>query len=64
MAWWITTKLLLLRQKARSLHIKNRLNGELGHRTANMADPRGLQCTIIGAKIFTLVYINFQRKDS
>jgi hypothetical protein len=53
MAWWITTQLIFLRHDARSLHMKNHLNGELGHRMANMDTPWGLQCTIIGAKMFT-----------
>jgi hypothetical protein len=42
------------RQDAISLHMKNHLNGGLGHLMAIMDTPWGLQCTIIGAKMFIL----------
>jgi hypothetical protein len=46
-------KTVFLRQVAISLHIKNRLNGKLGHLMANMANLLGQQCTITGVKKFT-----------
>jgi hypothetical protein len=53
MVSWITTKRLLLRQGAKSLHMRNQEKDELGHPTENMDTLWAQQCITTGVKMYT-----------
>jgi hypothetical protein len=53
MASWITTRQLLLRQDAESLHTRNQESDALGHPTGSMDIHWVPQCIIIDVKIYT-----------
>jgi hypothetical protein len=53
MASWITTKRLLLRQDAKSLHTRNQENDATGSPTGNMDIPWAQQCIITSVKMST-----------
>jgi hypothetical protein len=53
MASRITTKQLLRRQYAKSLHTRDQESDALGHPTGNMAIPWVPQCIITDVKIYT-----------
>jgi hypothetical protein len=53
MASWITTKRILLRQDAKSLHTRNKENDALGHPTGNMDTHWVPQCIMTDVKMFT-----------
>jgi hypothetical protein len=53
MASWITTKQLLRRQDAKSLHTRNRENDVLGHPTGNMDIIWAPQCITTAVKMYT-----------
>jgi hypothetical protein len=53
MSSWITTKQLLLRQDAKSLHTRNREKDACGRPTGNMDIRLALQCIITDVKMYT-----------
>jgi hypothetical protein len=53
MASWITTKQLLLRQDAKSLHTRNQESDALRHPTCNMDIRWDPPCIITGVKMYT-----------
>jgi hypothetical protein len=53
MASWITTRHLLHRQDAKSLHMRNQEKDKLGHPTENMDIPWAQQCITTAVKTST-----------
>jgi hypothetical protein len=53
MASWITTKNILLRQDAKSLHTRNRESDVLGHPTVKMDILWAQQCITTAVKMYT-----------